>query len=153
MQLTHLAVEQAARVAATCETIEKGRHELMELGYDEDTAARLLFIVPHAFGALHYGRQGIHFCPTFLDGPAGYDPERRFDDEPAFSLALELGREWIDTENSKLFHSACDWSAQVAIARDRLQRGLPLDDLAKPPRFLYMLIPWYGGPPRRPSEA
>ena len=152
MQPTRLAVEQAARVAATCETMEKGQYELMELGYDEDAAARLVFIVPHAFGTLYYGRQGIRFSPTFLDGPAGYDPERRFEDEPAFSLALELGRKWIDSEDSKLFHAACDWSAQVAIARDRVARGLPIDDLTRPPRFLYVFIPWYGGPPRRPSE-
>lgn len=153
MQPTRLSVEQAARVAATCDTLEKGRYELMELGHDEDTAAKLLFIVSHAFGAVYYARQGIEFCPTFLDGPAGYDAERRFEDEPAFALAVELGREWIDSENSKLFHLAYDWSAQVAIARDRLERGLSLDDLAKPPRFNYMVIPWYGGPPRRPSEV
>jgi hypothetical protein len=133
--------------------MEKGRNELMDLGFDEDTAARLLFIVPHAFGSFLYERQGIHFCPSFLDGPAGYDPERRFEDEPIYPLALELAREWIDGENAKLFNSACDWSAQVAIARDRISRGMPLDDLKKPPRFLYMIIPWYGGPPRRPSEA
>jgi hypothetical protein len=153
MQPIRLAVEQAARVAATCDTLERGRYELMEFGHDEDTAALLLFVVPHAFGAVHYGRQGIHFCATFLDGPAGYDTERRFEDEPAFAPALELGRAWIDSENAKLFHSACDWSTQVAIARDRLERGLPLDDLAKPPRFHYMVIPWYGGPQKRPSEV
>ncbi len=147
------AVEYAARIAATCDTIEKGRLELMDLGFDEDSAARLLFIVPHAFGTVFYDRQDIKFSSTFLDGPAGHDPERRFEDEPIYPVALQLAQEWIDGEISKLFTSACDWSAQVAIARDRLTRGLPLDDLVNPPRFLYLVIPWYGGPPRRPSEA
>jgi hypothetical protein len=147
------AVEYAARVAATCQTIEKGRQELMALGIGEDLSARLLFIVPHAFGALFYERQGIVFCQTFLDGPAGYDTERKFVDEPILPVAIELGKRWIDSDESVLFHSACDWSAQVAVARARLKRGLPLDDLSKPPRFLYLVIPWYGGPPRRPSDA
>lgn len=153
LPLTRLAVEHAARVAATCDTLEKGRLELMDLGYDEETACHLLFFVPHAFGTVHYARQGIDFCPTFLDGPAGYDPERRFEDQPAFVLALDVARDWIDSEHAGLFHAACDWSAQVCIARDRLSRGLPLDDLAKPPRMVYKVIPWYGGPPRAPSEV
>jgi hypothetical protein len=150
---TTAAVEYAARVAATCQTLESGRNELVELGLDEEFAARLLFVVPHAFGTVFYERQGIPFCATFLDGPAGYDAERRFTDEPAYPAALDLGRSWLDSENSSLFHAACDWSAQVAVARDRMARGLPLDDLRDPPRHSYLVVPWYGGPPRRPGEV
>jgi hypothetical protein len=133
-----IAVEQVARILATCANLHRGRLDLIDLGHDATSAARLMFLVPHAFGEISYAAKGIEFSKTFVEGSDGADRILTFANEPGFKEAGALATESIDQGQTTLVDSASDWSAQVAIARHRLKNGLPLTDLQNPPRF----VPW-----------
>jgi hypothetical protein len=133
-----VTVEQVARVLASCANLHQGRLDLIGLGHDAMSAARLMFLVAHAFGETSYAAKGVEFSKVFVEGSDGADRILTFANEPGFKEAGALATELIDQGQATLVDSASDWSAQVAIARHRLKNEMPLSDLQNPPRF----VPW-----------
>ena len=90
-------------------TLTKSKGHWRKAGVPANLAARLVLLVPSAFAAVHYGREGIEFPTHFLVGPKDALCELPYAKEPGYSEAKALATRWVQERRSSLIARVLDW--------------------------------------------
>jgi hypothetical protein len=118
------AVEAAAVELVHRHSLDEIENVLVASGISAEVAAKAVLLIPSAFAAVQFEREGVAFPSEFSVGPPEAIRRLSYSNEPLYQEARGLAERWLLEGRPALVARVIDWSAEASAIKEARAKGL-----------------------------